>query len=314
MDQIRIGDLISKLRLENGFTTKKELADAAGVSAASLTRIERNDQIPTPDTLKKLSSPLNTTYGELMSAAGYFEGVSEQQEDYLTNFMNENEVLDNRVFTLIEEIIKYKKYAKNIELNALNILKDEYEERSKISRDIDDIYLKNVYIQGDYSLSDKKNKIEKLENELENIPQTLKKFVNSQNYIHPVPLVGNICAGDGNIAIENIEEFITYPFAIKKQPDFALKVKGDSMIGAGINNGDIVFVKKTSWAQYNGQIVVVILNGEESTLKRMNWSEDSNKFTFSPENPSYQSVEVTPNEFVICGVYAGHFRPIEGEF
>ncbi|MCY9542225.1 LexA family transcriptional regulator, partial [Paenibacillus alvei] len=69
------------------------------------------------------------------------------------------------------------------------------------------------------------------------------------------------------------------------------------------------FLRKASWAEFNGQIVAVIINGEEGSLKRISWSEGTPRFTLSPENEAYQSVEVSPNELIICGVYAGHFRP-----
>ncbi|WP_286892497.1 S24 family peptidase [Thermobacillus sp.] len=124
-----------------------------------------------------------------------------------------------------------------------------------------------------------------------------------------IPLVGTICAGDGLLAEQNIEEYIYYPFPRKRQPDFALRVKGDSMIGAGIEDGDIVYFKKATWADYNGQIVAALINdNEEGTLKRIRWSADSPLIRLEPENDEYEVIEVRPNEVHICGVYMGHFR------
>ncbi|OAB27765.1 hypothetical protein PMSD_23185 [Paenibacillus macquariensis subsp. defensor] len=123
------------------------------------------------------------------------------------------------------------------------------------------------------------------------------------------PLVGTICAGDGLIADDNIEEYISFPLPTKRQPDFALRVKGDSMRGADIFDGDIVYLRKESWAEYNGQIVAVIINGAEGSLKRMKWTEGSPLIKLIPENPEYEIKEVRPSEIVICGVYCGHFRP-----
>lgn len=122
------------------------------------------------------------------------------------------------------------------------------------------------------------------------------------------PLIGTICAGNGLIAESNIEDYVSYPFPKKHGADFALKVTGDSMIGAGIDNGDVVFLKKGRWAEYNGQIVAVVINGEDGSLKRMRWTEGSPYIQLIPENPEYETKEVLPNEVVVCGLYAGHFK------
>jgi len=125
-----------------------------------------------------------------------------------------------------------------------------------------------------------------------------------------IPLIGTICAGDGLLAEQNIEEYIHFPFPHKRQPDFALRVKGDSMIGAGIEDGDIVYMRQATWADYNGQIVAALINdNEEGVLKRIRWSSDSPLIRLEPENDEYDAIEVAPNQVTICGVYMGHFRP-----
>lgn len=125
-----------------------------------------------------------------------------------------------------------------------------------------------------------------------------------------IPLVGTICAGDGLLAEQNIEEYVHYPFLNKRQPDFALRVKGNSMIGAGIEDGDIVYMRQASWADYNGQIVAALINdNEEGTLKRIRWSVDSPLIRLEPENEEFSVIEVAPNQVKICGVYMGHFKP-----
>lgn len=127
---------------------------------------------------------------------------------------------------------------------------------------------------------------------------------------HLIPLLGSICAGDGLLAEQNIEDYIHYPFQSKRQPDYALRVEGDSMIGAGIEDGDIVYMRYASWADYNGQIVAALIHDrEDGTLKRIRWSSDSPVITLTPENEKYDSIDVLPSEVRICGVYMGHFRP-----
>ncbi|MCM3141709.1 S24 family peptidase [Brevibacillus sp. MER 51] len=138
---------------------------------------------------------------------------------------------------------------------------------------------------------------------------------NDQNGIYPeelsmgVPLVGTICAGDGLLAQQNIEQFVQYPLQKNKRPDFALRVQGQSMQNAGIDDGDIVFMRKAKWAEYNGQIVAAIINGEDGTLKRIKWSVEQPFISLIPENDDYATVKALPNDVVICGVYAGHFKP-----
>lgn len=125
-----------------------------------------------------------------------------------------------------------------------------------------------------------------------------------------IPLIGTICAGDGLLAEQNIEEHIHYPLPHKRQPDYALRVKGDSMTGAGIEDGDIVYMRHASWADYNGQIVAALINDrEDGTLKRIRWSVDSPLIRLEPENEKYSAIEVAPNQVTICGVYMGHFKP-----
>ncbi len=131
---------------------------------------------------------------------------------------------------------------------------------------------------------------------------------NNQNSL--IPLIGTICAGNGLLAEQNIEDYIHYPFQQKRQPDYALRVKGDSMIGAGIDDGDTVYMRNAQWAEYNGQIVAAIINdAQDGTLKRIKWSEGSPYIRLIPENEEYAEIEVLPREVMICGIYMGHFKP-----
>ncbi|MDN8590972.1 S24 family peptidase [Paenibacillus sp. 11B] len=127
-----------------------------------------------------------------------------------------------------------------------------------------------------------------------------------------VPLIGTICAGEGLLAQQNIENYVQYPFMNKSQPDFALRVKGDSMCEVGIEDGDIVYMRSASWADFNGQIVAAIINDQEDgTLKRLKWTEGSPLMQLHPENKNYSTMELSPGEFKVCGVYMGHFKPVK---
>ncbi len=124
-----------------------------------------------------------------------------------------------------------------------------------------------------------------------------------------VPLVGTICAGDEMFAEKNIEDYICYPFSKGRQPDFAIRVKGDSMRNAGIEDGDVVFMRDANWADYNGQIVAAIIDVEQTgMLKRIKWTESSSRVKLIPENDEFETREVKPNQVRICGLYLGHFK------
>ncbi|MBI4355557.1 MAG: transcriptional repressor LexA [Candidatus Omnitrophica bacterium] len=83
-----------------------------------------------------------------------------------------------------------------------------------------------------------------------------------------VPLLGRVQAGRPTLAVEEVEEYLPLsPDWTSLGIDFALRVKGDSMIGAGIYDGDVVLIKRQAHAQ--PQEIVVALLGEEATVKRL---------------------------------------------
>ncbi|MDR1564620.1 MAG: transcriptional repressor LexA [Oscillospiraceae bacterium] len=102
-----------------------------------------------------------------------------------------------------------------------------------------------------------------------------------------VPLVGRVTAGIPILAIEEIVAYI--PFSGEQRRDtelFALRVVGESMIEAGILDGDIIVCEKTETAQ-NGEIVVAMID-EEATVKRFYREEDH--IRLQPENPLYEPI------------------------
>ncbi|MEI6285116.1 MAG: transcriptional repressor LexA [Bacillota bacterium] len=98
-----------------------------------------------------------------------------------------------------------------------------------------------------------------------------------------VPLVGNVTAGQPITAVENIEEQFRLPIGlIGKESDlFMLKIQGDSMVNAGIIDGDLIIVQKSQSAN-NGDIVVALVNDDEATVKR--FYRESNRVRLQPEN------------------------------
>lgn len=123
-----------------------------------------------------------------------------------------------------------------------------------------------------------------------------------------VPLLGSIQAGSPHMAEEYIEEWINLPQSlIKGRRDvFLLKVRGDSMVNAGIHEGDLVIVRPTREAR-NNDIVVALLH-DEATVKR--FVQIKNRAYLKAENPDYQNI-YPKEEWMIQGKVVGVIRNLE---
>lgn len=97
-----------------------------------------------------------------------------------------------------------------------------------------------------------------------------------------LPLVGTIACGDPILSEQNIEDYIKCPNDINA--DFCLRCKGDSMIGARIHDGDIVYIRQQPDVE-NGEIAAVLID-DEATLKRV--YKKGNSIILQPENPAYE--------------------------
>jgi len=103
-----------------------------------------------------------------------------------------------------------------------------------------------------------------------------------------IPLVGTVAAGQPILAHENIEEVVALPRDLVGEGEhFMLRVQGDSMVGAGLFNGDMVVVRRQSTAR-NGDIVVALVDGEEATIKR--FFKEQRRVRLQPENPSMTAI------------------------
>lgn len=122
-----------------------------------------------------------------------------------------------------------------------------------------------------------------------------------------LPVIGRVTAGTPILAVENHDEFMDLDTrTFRPRPDYILKVEGDSMIGAGIHDGDLLIVHKTAEAR-SGQIVVARL-GEEVTVKRLR--RRGRGIYLEPENPRYPVLHADPREdFAIEGLGVGIIRP-----
>jgi repressor LexA len=104
--------------------------------------------------------------------------------------------------------------------------------------------------------------------------------------IRDVPVLGRIAAGTPILAAEHIDEVMPLPTELVGEgPVFLLEVKGDSMIDAGIHEGDLVAIHKQDDAR-DGEIVACLIDGEEATVKRLQ-RKDGRLYLHS-ENPAYE--------------------------
>jgi len=121
-------------------------------------------------------------------------------------------------------------------------------------------------------------------------PRALEVLDGTQARGRSVPLVGRVTAGQPILAIENIEEYLSLPQSVLGQGDmFSLRVEGESMIEAGILDGDIVVLRQQDTAE-NGEIVVAMTPEDEATLKRI-FYEDG-RVRLQPENSTMAPIYV----------------------
>ncbi|NLG85136.1 MAG: transcriptional repressor LexA [Firmicutes bacterium] len=125
-----------------------------------------------------------------------------------------------------------------------------------------------------------------------------------QRLVH-LPIVGRVAAGQPLLAVENIEDYFPLPRDFGPIEDgFMLRVRGESMIEAGIHDGDLLVVQRTSTAE-NGDIVVALIE-EEATVKRF-FREDG-RIRLQPENRAMAPIYAT--EVTIVGRVVGLIRRI----
>jgi repressor LexA len=123
---------------------------------------------------------------------------------------------------------------------------------------------------------------------------------------HPfrLPVLGHVSAGAGVIAQEDVEEYITLDRKLSRGANFLLRVRGDSMIGAGILEGDLVQVRRQD--QADAEDLVVALVGEEAVVKRLR--RQAKAWALHSENPRYSPIT---SEFQVIGKVVGLIRRYE---
>jgi len=120
-----------------------------------------------------------------------------------------------------------------------------------------------------------------------------------------VPFVGKIAAGNPIAAIEDSYNMISVPPNMMGPDHFALEIEGESMVEAGILDGDIVIVKKANTAR-NNQIVVALVDQEEATLKRL--YKRGQTIDLIPENKDFETQSFGPDRVEVQGILVGLVR------
>ncbi len=125
------------------------------------------------------------------------------------------------------------------------------------------------------------------------------KVIADSRPIRHVPLVGDVAAGTGVLAQENVQELYPLPEDFTGTGSlFMLRVRGDSMVDAGIVDGDFVVVRQQPDAQ-RGDVVVAGIPGEEATVKR--FSTAGGRIVLLPANDRYEPIALDPEEVTVYG-------------
>lgn len=122
-----------------------------------------------------------------------------------------------------------------------------------------------------------------------------------------VPVMGRIAAGVPIAAISEVSHNVAVPTSMMRDDGehYALEVKGDSMIEAGINNGDVVVIRETQTAE-NGDIVVALIEDQEATLKR--FFRRGNAIALEAANPAYETRVFPDDQVKVQGRLVGLIR------
>lgn len=182
-----------------------------------------------------------------------------------------------------------------VQKNVLNYIADFIEENSypPTVREISEHFEKSIRaVQDNLVALQKKGFISLTQRKSRSIRILVdERQTSSKLFVDKVPLLGTIAAGKPLLSEENLEGYVTLtePFIRPGKSYFALRVRGQSMINAGILEGDLAIVEQGSDA-VDGQIVVAVLD-DAITLKR--YYKEQNRIRLQPENPAFNPIYCT---------------------
>jgi SOS regulatory protein LexA len=317
---------LKELRKERGLSIR-QLEKLSGVSNAYISLLENGKKgFPSPEILKKIHEPLGVSYDELMEKAGYIspalrkeilpetvqtidgngnltELLSNAFEMYMASARDENGAL-------LKEFKDYlfKDFSDLYPEISLDVFEEITNDPNIVRKLYDHLTLEekinflNIIVKGFLEQGIDPNEVFQTSSKIErenSVPTLL------------VPVLGYIAAGHPILAEEQIEDWTEIPnqWNLKSGEVIVLRVKGDSMIGSRIYEGDKVVVKLQPDVE-NGEIAVVNVNGNEATLKKVKKTENGQVILY-PDNPKYDPIFITNESARIIGkVIQVMFEPI----
>lgn len=200
--------------------------------------------------------------------------------------MADNKVIGARIKTAREEKgLTQEELAKSLGMNKSTVQRYETAQIEKIKLPVIEAMAQSLDVNPEW-LSDKTDIRTSYYNvKQENYSSIIETYPNiSPIRLKKFPMLGEIACGEPIWADEDRESYIMADMDIRA--DFCLTAKGDSMINARINDGDIVFIRQQPVVT-NGEIAAVIIDNE-ATLKRVYYYPEQNKLILNPENPAYE--------------------------
>jgi repressor LexA len=123
-----------------------------------------------------------------------------------------------------------------------------------------------------------------------------------------ISVLGTVQAGKPLVSKQIVIGCLPLPQILTGEVDFALRVNGDSMVGEGICDGDLVLIRRQFHVDFNGQIICALIRGQENTLKKF-IKDQSGKIYLCAANPAYNPIILEDEtDLAIQGVYAGVFK------
>lgn len=269
------------------------------IDRSYISKLRNNPKYPATDEINRALAEVTGGDPEKLVMAAYIERAPEEVKTSLKkvsiyeNFLKyilENKPLDVELENDEEMSEEERKEAIDY-VNSPEFLAtlDDEELDNFLNDIVDDMYFKD------------KDTYNKLINFLENDDRTINEAISSfrTNPMLKIPVLGQIAAGQPLDRIEYNEGYtLVDPSLLKGKDGFALKVKGDSMTGDRIHEGDMVIVSLQNEVHPH-EIAVVSVNGEEATLKRVKKQNDV--VMLLPSNPSYEAQLVPASQVQIIG-------------
>lgn len=300
-----IGQYIKDLRLLAGFKTQKELSDISGVSQTTLSRVEAGTQRPLPDTLNTLSKYLKANYRELMTKAGYFDGLPEESRNAVIDFFDDHYRLDSEIEKAILSLSRPGKFSAEFSPEIIGLLEEatkDFCQQHELSFAFTPGGIRKMLQEMDPSVEFKTAFLEILNHVKQKQMYTSSPAKISATTL--IPVLGKIRCGVPILDETNWAEQIQPPDGIIA--DFAARAEGDSMVYAGILSGDIILFRENA-DPYNGQVVATRHVSETEGVNLKYFIKKNGRAVLRSANPEYADIELNEDHQVI-GIMVGLIR------